>query len=126
MLGVVSFSQSATPVDMYISLSEAQKLAGDSGKVNTIYVKADSASDISSVQSKIEHLMPTATVTTAQDLANQVTGATEHGSQSGRLARGVAGCTGPSGRLCARRPADDRLGDAAGARVRHSQGDGLA
>ncbi|MGC1185272.1 MAG: FtsX-like permease family protein [Candidatus Dormiibacterota bacterium] len=74
VLGVVSFSQSATPVDMYIPLSEAQKLAGDSGKVNTIYVQADTASDVSSVQSKIQHLMPKATVTTAQDLANQVTG----------------------------------------------------
>jgi ABC-type lipoprotein release transport system permease subunit len=74
VLGTVSFSQSASPADVYISLSEAQKLAGDSGKVNTIYVTANSASDISSVQTKIQHLIPKATVSTAQDLANQVTG----------------------------------------------------
>ncbi|MGC1909724.1 MAG: ABC transporter permease [Candidatus Dormiibacterota bacterium] len=74
VLGLVSLSATAASDDIFLPLSEAQKLASDTGKVNTIYVTADNASDISEVQTEIEHLMPKATVTTAQDLANQVTG----------------------------------------------------
>lgn len=74
VLGVVSLSATASSEDIYLPLSKAQKLASDAGKVNTIYVTAASASDISEVQTEIQHLQPKATVTTAQDLANQVTG----------------------------------------------------
>ncbi len=74
VLGLVSVSAAASAEDIYLPLSQAQKLASDSGKVNTIYVTANSASDISTVQSEIQKLMPSATVTTAQDLASQVTG----------------------------------------------------
>jgi putative ABC transport system permease protein len=44
------------------------------GAVNTIYVSAASASDISAVSSEISHVLPTATVTTSSDLASEVTG----------------------------------------------------
>ncbi|MGH7666479.1 MAG: ABC transporter permease [Candidatus Dormibacteria bacterium] len=74
VLGLVSSTDTAAVEDIYIPLKEAQKLAGYAGKVNTIFVTATSASDISKVQSEIQHLMPKATVTTAQDLANQVSG----------------------------------------------------
>src|ERR1035437_6686465 len=74
VLGVVSLSPEASSADVYVPLSEAQKLASDTSKVNTIYVKADSSSDISKVQAEIQNLMPKVTVTTAQDLANQVSG----------------------------------------------------
>lgn len=74
VLGVVSLSPEASSADVYVPLSEAQKLASDTSKVNTIYVKADSSSDISRVQAEIQQLMPKVTVTTAQDLANQVSG----------------------------------------------------
>ncbi len=78
VLGLVSTSATGSADDIYLPLSQAQKLpsatGSDTGKVNTIYVTADSASDISSVQSEIEKLLPSATVTTAQDLANEVTG----------------------------------------------------
>lgn len=74
VLGLVSTSATASVEDIYLPLSEAQKLASDAGKVNTIYVTAASASDISAVQTKIQHLLPKATVTTAADLASQVTG----------------------------------------------------
>jgi ABC-type antimicrobial peptide transport system permease subunit len=74
VLGLVSLSAAASSDDIYLPLGQAQKLASDTGKVNTIYVTADTASDISEVQTEIQHLMPKATVTTAQDLANQVTG----------------------------------------------------
>jgi putative ABC transport system permease protein len=42
--------------------------------VNTIYVSAASAADISAVSSEISHAFPTATVTTSSDLASEVTG----------------------------------------------------
>jgi len=74
VLGLISLSATASSDDIYLPLSQSQKLASDTGKVNTIYVTADTASDISEVQTEIQHLMPKATVTTAQDLANQVTG----------------------------------------------------
>jgi ABC-type antimicrobial peptide transport system permease subunit len=74
VLGLVTLSSTATANDIYLPLSEAQKLAGDTGKVNTIYVTADNASDISEVQTGIKHLIPKGTVTTAADLASEVTG----------------------------------------------------
>ena len=74
VLGVISLTQGAAAADIYVPLSEAQKLTGYTAKVNTIYVTADSSSDISKVQTEIQHLMPKATITTAQDLANQVSG----------------------------------------------------
>ncbi|MGH7643712.1 MAG: ABC transporter permease [Candidatus Dormibacteria bacterium] len=74
VLGLVSLSSTDAVDDIYIPLGEAQKLASDTGKVNTIYVTASSSSDISKVQTEIQHLVPKSTVTTAQDLANQVTG----------------------------------------------------
>jgi ABC-type lipoprotein release transport system permease subunit len=43
-------------------------------EVNTIYVSATSATDISAVSSEIAKALPTATVTTSSDLASEVTG----------------------------------------------------
>ena len=64
---------------MYIPLARAQALGtgpgGQSlrGEVNTIYVTAASAADISAVQKEIE-AAPADTVTTADSLASEVTG----------------------------------------------------
>ena len=81
VVGVVTQPQSGAPPDMYIPLDRAQALGTNprTGKslrneVNTIYVTAASASDISVVQSEISKLLPHATVTTAASLASQVTG----------------------------------------------------
>ncbi|MGA8427198.1 MAG: ABC transporter permease [Candidatus Dormiibacterota bacterium] len=74
VVGIVTPSATSSGADVYLPLKEAQTVAGDSGKINTIYVSAASASDISSVQTEIQHLVPKATVTTAQDLADQVSG----------------------------------------------------
>jgi len=71
--GLVS-TPSGTGSDVYIPLAQAQKLAGEAGKVNTIYVAAANSADISSVQKEISGLMPKATVTTANSLASEVTG----------------------------------------------------
>jgi putative ABC transport system permease protein len=80
--GLVSQPQGGGAPDVYIPLARAQALAttgpGSSTKlkndVNTIYVSAASAADIATVQKEISTLMPGATITTAQSLANQVTG----------------------------------------------------
>ena len=77
--GIVSAPQGGSPPDVYIPLAKAQSIgkAGNarlSGKVNTIYVKAASAADISAVQQEIAKILPKATVTDQNDLASQVTG----------------------------------------------------
>ena len=71
VIGVVS---STSTTDVYIPLARAQALAGMSGEVNTIYVAADSAANISTVSKEISSVQPKATVTTSSDLASEVTG----------------------------------------------------
>ncbi len=73
VVGIVS-SPSGTGSDVYIPLARAQALADMSGKVNTIYVAASSASDISGVSKEISGVVPKAKVTTASSLAKEVTG----------------------------------------------------
>jgi len=59
--------------DVYMPLACAQTLADAEG-VSQIYVQADSAQDIAAVKESIEAVYPAATVTTAEDLADQVSG----------------------------------------------------
>ena len=72
VIGIASAGSSAS--DVFIPLARAQKLASMTGKVNTVYVSANSASNISSVAKEISGLLPKATVTTSASLANEVTG----------------------------------------------------
>jgi putative ABC transport system permease protein len=79
VIGLVAQPQSSTPPDVYIPLARAQALGTLSGKamtgdVNTIYVTAASASDISAVQQEIARVLPSATITTPSSLASQITG----------------------------------------------------
>ncbi|HET7743219.1 MAG TPA: ABC transporter permease [Gaiellaceae bacterium] len=60
--------------DVYLELSTLQKLSDHMGRVNTVYVRANSASDVSSVSATITKTFDGASVTTAQDLADRVTG----------------------------------------------------
>jgi ABC-type lipoprotein release transport system permease subunit len=73
VVGLVTVSET-DGADIYIPLSQAQSLSDDAGDVNTIYVTATDSSAISTVQSEIEKLLPSATVTTASDLASNVSG----------------------------------------------------
>jgi putative ABC transport system permease protein len=80
--------QGGTPTDVYIPLARAQAISttgygAQKNDVNTIYVSAASAADVSAVSKEISGLLPHATVTTASSLANQVTGAL---SNAGKLA----------------------------------------
>jgi ABC-type lipoprotein release transport system permease subunit len=74
VIGIVAAAQGESSADVYIPLARAQALANLPGEVNTIYVSAASASDISAVSSEISRALPTATVTTSSDLASEVTG----------------------------------------------------
>jgi putative ABC transport system permease protein len=74
VVGIVALPAGSTSSDLYIPLGWAQKLSDNAGKVNQIYVKADSADDIAVVKAEIKQVMPRATVTTSSDLASQVSG----------------------------------------------------
>ena len=74
VIGIVQAAQGETSADVYIPLARAQALANMPGEVNTIYVSAASASDISAVSSEISRALPTVTVTTSSNLASEVTG----------------------------------------------------
>jgi ABC-type lipoprotein release transport system permease subunit len=74
VVGVVQAAQGVTDANAYIPLARAQSLASMSGEVNTIYVSASSASDITGVSSEISKALPGATVATSSDLASEVTG----------------------------------------------------
>jgi len=74
VVGIVTEPASDSSADVYVPLARAQALSSTTGKVNTIYVAADSSSDISAVQKEIQKAVPGSTVTTSADLASEVTG----------------------------------------------------
>jgi ABC-type lipoprotein release transport system permease subunit len=74
VIGIVQAAQGETAADVYVPLARAQALANMPSEVNTIYVSAASASDISAVSGEISGALPTATVTTSSNLASEVTG----------------------------------------------------
>ncbi len=74
VIGIVQAAQGESSANVYIPLARAQALANMPGEVNTIYVSAASAADISAVSSEISRALPSATVTTSSNLASEVTG----------------------------------------------------
>ncbi|MGH3201555.1 MAG: ABC transporter permease, partial [Streptosporangiaceae bacterium] len=74
VIGIVSEPAGDNPSDVYIPLAVAQKLADMKNDVNTIYVAASNSSAIGTVSGEISKALPSATVTTSADLANEVTG----------------------------------------------------
>jgi ABC-type antimicrobial peptide transport system permease subunit len=74
IVGIVTLPGGSTSSDLYIPLARAQKLSDNTDKVNQIYVRADSARSIAEVKKEIKATLPKVTVTTAQDLADQVSG----------------------------------------------------
>jgi ABC-type antimicrobial peptide transport system permease subunit len=78
---VTSSAGSSSSTNVYIPLTLAQRMSDNVGKVNQIYVRASSANDIASVKTAIKTVLPKATVTTAQDLADQVSGSLRSASQ---------------------------------------------
>jgi putative ABC transport system permease protein len=79
VIGIVSAPEGGNPPEIYIPLAKAQSIgklgsASLAGKVDTIYVSAVSAADISAVQQEIHQALPSATVTDSSALASEVTG----------------------------------------------------
>jgi putative ABC transport system permease protein len=60
--------------DVYLKLAQLQKLSDRVGRVNTVYVRATSASNVTSVASAIRSSFSGSSVTTAKDLAKRVSG----------------------------------------------------
>ncbi|HUB43057.1 MAG TPA: ABC transporter permease [Streptosporangiaceae bacterium] len=79
VVGLVSQSASGNPPDVFIPLARAQALGTSAGKslkgdVNTIYVAANNAQNITTVSKELSALLPKTTVTNQSDLAKQLTG----------------------------------------------------
>ena len=74
VIGVAKTPLGGQSSDIYIKLAQLQKLSGREARVNTIYVRADSASDVLAVSAEIERSVSGASVTTASDLAERVSG----------------------------------------------------
>jgi len=60
--------------DVYVKLATLQKLSGRVGRVNAVYVRATSSDQVSAVASAIKSSFAGASVTTAKDLADRVSG----------------------------------------------------
>ncbi len=91
VIGIVSQPQGGNPPQVYIPLTRAQALAGMKNDVNTIYVSATSASEITTVSNEISGLLPKAAITTSSDLANEVTGSLSNASNlANKLGRWLA------------------------------------
>jgi ABC-type antimicrobial peptide transport system permease subunit len=60
--------------DVYMKLSQLQALSGRKGRVNTLQVRAESGDRVDSVAKKIEASFPGSRVTTADELAERVSG----------------------------------------------------
>jgi ABC-type lipoprotein release transport system permease subunit len=75
VIGISEAPAGGDAVNVAIPIDRARELADlDDDTVNRIYVQATSSSEIASVKAAIEEALPDATVTTADDLAAQVTG----------------------------------------------------
>jgi ABC-type antimicrobial peptide transport system permease subunit len=89
VIGISEAPAGGNAVNVAIPIARARELADlDEDAVNRIYVKATSSSEIASVKSAIEDAFPKATVTTADDLAAQVSGSLSAASNlAGELGR---------------------------------------
>ena len=60
--------------DVYVKLTQLQKLSGRTGRVNTVYVRANNAEQVGALARHIRQTFTGASVTTAKDLADRVSG----------------------------------------------------
>ena len=74
---IVGFAK--TPIgaqasDIYVKLSQLQKLSDRVGRINTLYVRAVDTGSVGKVEKETESSLPGASVTTSKDLADRVSG----------------------------------------------------
>ena len=74
VIGFASAPLGGQASDMYVKLDQLQAMSDRKGRVNTVYVRAQSAGAVSGVAKRIEAGFPGAETTTSQDLAERVTG----------------------------------------------------
>jgi ABC-type antimicrobial peptide transport system permease subunit len=74
VVGLVASTSSAadTAANVYIPLDVAQELSGAGEVVSTVYVQAESADAIPSVQAALQEVLPDATVSSQSELASTV------------------------------------------------------
>ena len=74
VIGIVKTPLGGQASDVYVKLTQLQSLSGRVGRVNTVYVRATSASVVDAVAKRIDANFTGASVTTAKTLAAQITG----------------------------------------------------
>lgn len=74
VVGVAETPLGGQSADVYVKLSQLQAVSDRADRVNTVYVRADSSDDVPAVAASIESRFDGAAVTTAEDLANRVSG----------------------------------------------------
>jgi ABC-type antimicrobial peptide transport system permease subunit len=74
VVGIAETPLGGQAADVYVTLSQLQNLSDRSGRVNTVYVRAASSDDVAAVAAAIESTVEGASVTTAEDLADRVSG----------------------------------------------------
>ena len=74
VVGIAETPLGGQSSDVYVKLSQLQALSDRAGRVNTVYVRAESADGVAAVADRIEQTLDGASVTTAEDLADRVSG----------------------------------------------------
>jgi ABC-type antimicrobial peptide transport system permease subunit len=74
VVGIAQTPLGGQSSDVYVKLSHLQVVSDREGRVNTVYVRAESSDDVADVAAQIEKTVDGASVTTAQDLADRVSG----------------------------------------------------
>jgi ABC-type antimicrobial peptide transport system permease subunit len=74
VVGIAETPLGGQSSDVYVKLSQLQELSDRKGRVNTVYVRAESSDDVTAVANAIEQSFDGASVTTAEDLAARVSG----------------------------------------------------
>ena len=74
VVGIAKTPVGGSSSDVYIDLTQLQKLSSRVGEINTLYVRATSASTVSTVSKEISNTISGASVTTSASLASEMTG----------------------------------------------------
>jgi ABC-type antimicrobial peptide transport system permease subunit len=74
VVGIAKTPLGGQSSDVYVKLAQLQAVSDREGRVNTAYVRAESADDVAAVADSIESEIDGASVTTASDLADRVSG----------------------------------------------------
>jgi len=74
VVGIAETPLGGQSSDVYVKLSQLQTLSDRAGRVNTVYVRAESSDDVAAVADRVEQTLDGASVTTAEDLADRVSG----------------------------------------------------